>query len=135
MTDLQRAYLDRAERALAAAQHAVGHGDGEAAVNRAYYACFYVAQAALVGRGEEPKTHAGTHRRFAEVFVAPGAVTREVGRILPDAFRLRLQGDYDALAVTDPRAAADLLADAERFVEVVQQIVEARPDHTAGSVL
>lgn len=125
MTDLQRAYLDRADRALASARRNVEAEDGEAAVNRAYYACFYVAQAALGGHGEEPKTHAGTHRRFASLFVAPGTVTREVGRILPDASRLRLQTDYDALAVTDLRAASDLLADAERFVAAVRAVLEA----------
>jgi uncharacterized protein (UPF0332 family) len=123
MTDLQRAYLDRADRALEAARHGVELGDGELVVNRAYYAYFYVAQAALVGQGEEPKTHAGTHRRFAALFVAPGTVSREVGRIMPDAFRLRLQSDYDALTVTDPRAAADLLTDAERFVAAVRAVV------------
>ncbi|WP_420456763.1 HEPN domain-containing protein [Rubrivirga sp.] len=124
MTDLQRAYLDRAERALASARLNVDAGDGEAATNRAYYACFYVVQAALVGEGEAPKTHSGTHRRFAVLFVATGAVSRDIGRILPDAFRLRLQSDYDAFAVTDTAAAADLLADAERFVAVVRELVD-----------
>lgn len=123
MTSIQRAYLDRAGRALQAARRSVEAGDGETAANRAYYACFYVAQAALVGVGEEPKTHAGTHRRFAAQFVANGQVPREVGRILPDAFRLRLQSDYDAFAITDLNASADLLADAKRFVAVVQEVV------------
>lgn len=50
-------------------------------------------------------------------------MSRDVGRILPDAFRLRLQSDYDAFAVTDARAAADLVSDAERFVAVVREFV------------
>ena len=123
MTDLQKAYLDRATRALASARLDVEAEDGDAATNRAYYACFYVAQAALAGESETPKTHSGTHRRFAARFVATGAVSRDIGRILPDAFRLRLQSDYDAFAVTDTAAAADLLADVERFVAVVRALV------------
>lgn len=79
----------------------------------------------LLGVGDEPKTHAGTRRRFSARFVASGRVSHEIGRILPDAFRLRLSSDYDAFAVTDIRAAADLLADVERFVAVVREMVEA----------
>src|SRR5690606_19122001 len=60
MSPLQVALVDKAERALATARQVMGE-DPEAAVNRAYYACFYVAQAALLGVGERPKSHAGTH--------------------------------------------------------------------------
>ena len=123
MTDLPRAFLDKASRALGAARRAVDADDAETAVNRAYYACFYAAQAALVSVGDRPKTHAGTHRRFALRFVRDGPVPAEVGTILPEAFRLRLREDYDALPLTDLRAAADLLADAERFVATVGGVV------------
>ena len=125
MTDLQQAYVDRADRALQSARRNLGEGDALVAINRAYYACFYLALAALAGRGETPRTHAGAHRRFAATYVASGDVSREVGRILPDAFRLRQQSDYDVFAVTDLGAAADLLADAERFVEAVRPLVGA----------
>lgn len=36
MTELQQAYLDRADRALASARRAIEFGDGETAVNRGY---------------------------------------------------------------------------------------------------
>lgn len=123
MTDLQQAYLGRAERALAAARRAVEAGDGETAANRAYYACFYVALAALAGVGEEPRSHSGAHRRFAARFVATGALDRDTARILSDAFRIRHQSDYDAFAVTDLNAASDLLADVERFVAGTRRLV------------
>lgn len=65
MTDLQRAYLDRAARALTSARLNVDAGDGEAATNRAYYACFYVVQAGA-GRGggdaEDPRRDAPAFR-------------------------------------------------------------------------
>lgn len=125
MTDLTRAYLGKAERALEAARRSIEADDAETAGNRAYYACFYVAQAALALEGDRPKTHAGTHRQFARRYVADGRVPADVARILPEAFRLRLREDYDALAVTDLEAAADLLADAERFVEVVGGVVQS----------
>ena len=120
MTALQDGYVAKADRALASARRTLDDGDPEAAVNRAYYACFYLVQAALLGVGETPKTHAGTHSRFAYHFVRPGRVPQDIGRILPYAAETRERSDYDAFAITDTAAAADLLTDAERFVAAVR---------------
>ncbi|HLT47874.1 MAG TPA: HEPN domain-containing protein [Rubricoccaceae bacterium] len=124
MTPRQIALIEKADRALEAARANLDRGDGETAVNRAYYATYYAATAALLGEGESPKTHSGTHRRSAHLFIATGRVPQEVGRTLEDAFRIRQRSDYEALGVTDLRAAADLLADAERFVAAVRAVAE-----------
>ena len=123
MTPKQTAFVRRAERALATAHVTLDAGDAEAAVNRAYYACFYLAQAALLGVGEEPKTHKGTHSRFGLHFVANGPMSTADGRILTDAATTRERSDYDAFAVTDTAAAADLIADVERFVAAVRALL------------
>lgn len=124
MTTLQQALLDKAGRALEAARASLDRDDAETATNRAYYACFYAAQAALVSVGEQPKTHTGTHTRFRLHFVAGGVVPLGIGSILTDAFAARQRHDYNAFAVTDTHAAADLLADAERFVAAVSEVIE-----------
>ena len=123
MTPKQTAFVRRAERALATAHVTLDAGDAEAAVNRAYYACFYLAQAALLGVGEEPKTHKGTHSRFGLHFVASGPLSTADGRILTDAAATRERSDYDAFAITDTAAAADLVTDAERFVAAVRALL------------
>ena len=123
MTQGQATLIHQAERALRTARLALDDGDGGGAVNRAYYACFYLARAALLGVGEVPKTHKGTHARFKLHFVADGPLPPDDGRILTDAFAARQRSDYDTFAVTDTAAAADLLADAERFVEAVGGVV------------
>ena len=125
MTDRQRGLLEQAERALRTARLVLDDGDAGAATNRAYYACFYLAQAALAGLGEAPKTHSGTHTRFRLHFVAEGEVSLHVGSILSDAFAARQRADYNAAATTDLHAAADLLADAENFVATVGALVTA----------
>lgn len=126
MTELQRALVEKGIRAQEAARRALDDGDAETATNRAYYACFNLARAALLSEGDQPKTHAGVHNRFALRFVATGRVSEAVARVLPHAAQIRERTDYDALAVTDLRAATDLLADAERFVAAVQAAVEAK---------
>ena len=115
--------MSQATRSLRTARLALDDGDPLGATNRAYYACFYGAQAALVGVGESPKTHRGTITRFGFHFVVTGRVSSEIGRLLADAFAARQRSDYDAAAVADEAAAADLLADAERFVEMVRALI------------
>ena len=122
MTDRQGALLRKADRALETSRLILDDGDAEGAVSRAYYACFYVAQAALLRHGESPRTHRGVHHRFREL-VVPGLVPADLGHTLPYAAGVRERADYEALSVTDESAAADLLADAERFVTVVRELV------------
>ena len=120
MTELQTALTEKAIRALEAARRALDAGDAETAVNRAYYACFHAARAALAGEDEQPKTHSGVHNRFARLFVATERVPVEVARSLPHAAQVRERADYDALTLADLGGAADLVADAERFVTSVR---------------
>ncbi len=124
MTELQTALVAKGERALESARRVLDSGDAELATNRAYYACFNLARAALAGEGEQPKTHSGVHNRFALLFVATGRVPEDIARTLPHAAQVRERADYDALATTDMNAAANLLADAERFVATVWEVVE-----------
>ncbi|WP_420456906.1 HEPN domain-containing protein [Rubrivirga sp.] len=124
MTDQQTRLVEKARRALSTARLVLDDGDVEGALNRAYYACFYVAQALLLTYGEEPRTHRGVHHRFRERAVLPGLVPAELGRTLPYAASLRERADYEAVTVTDTAGAADLLADAHTFVDAVLRVLE-----------
>ena len=119
MTDRQTALFDKARRALETARAVLKLGDAEAAVNRAYYAAFHAATAALLSVGEAPKTHAGAHQRFHLHFVASGRLSRAQGETLRHAFELRQRADYEAFTVFDEAATANLIADVEGFVETV----------------
>ena len=115
--------MTRAQRALRTAHLALHDGDPAAAIDRAYYAAFYVATAALLTADERPRTHAGTHRRFHLHFVRPGRLSTDLGTTLKHAFELCQRADYEAFAVFDEAAAADLLADVERFAAAVETIL------------
>jgi uncharacterized protein len=118
-----QAYLIRAHAALADTHLLLDHGRTEAALNRAYYAAFYAAMAALGSVGERPRTHTGTHQRFRARFVLSGRVAADVARVLPHSYAARQRADYDAIIATDEAAARDLLADVERFVAAVEGLL------------
>ena len=61
--------------------------------------------------------------RFDYHFIETGRLAREVGQILSVSERARQSADYDAMTIFDEAAAADLIADVERFVEAVAAIL------------
>ena len=112
MTETQQALLEKARRALEAAEANIARDDAETAINRTYYAAFHAATAALLSVQEAPKTHAGAHQRFHLHFVASGRLSRAQGETFRHAFELRQRADYEAFTVFDEAATADLIADA-----------------------
>ncbi len=121
-----QALLELVQQDLRAARLMLDEGLARAAINRAYYASFHAAQAALLSVGETPRTHAGVSNRFYVRFVEPGLIDETLSRVLPYALGQRQGADYDALTNFDARAAADLIADVETFVEAVAALLDAR---------
>jgi uncharacterized protein (UPF0332 family) len=118
-------YMEKAERALAGARLLLEARDTEGACNRAYYAMFDAARAALLAArillaGEDVKTHAGLIAAFGKHLVQTGLTDPEFGRSFNKIQRLRLLADYTGDNVA--------LADAARAVEQAAAFVQAMRD-------
>ena len=116
-------YSQKAERTLSAAVLLLGSGDTEGACNRAYYAMYYAAQAALLAAGiAEPengyKSHQGLIGAFGKHLVLSGQIDPALGRSLNKVQRLRQLADYvgDAPSIEDATLA---VAEAKTFVAAV----------------
>lgn len=112
--------LAKAERACASARALLELGDVDGACNRAYYAMFDAARAALLVSGapvrsDIGKTHGGLINAFSDHLVKPGRLSKDMGRSLKRAEETRLVADYraDSVEINDAQA---LLAQAEGFV-------------------
>lgn len=132
MTQAPRAaeLLAKADRACASARALLGLGDVDGACNRAYYAMFAAARAALLASGAPVgphigKTHSGFIAAFGEHLVKSGAVAKEMGRLLKRAKEMRLVADYrgESIELTDARQMVD---EAERFVAAMRMLVEGQ---------
>lgn len=122
MSDLltPQALMAKADRASAGALLALGDVDG--ACNRAYYACFDAARAALLAshapvKADIGKTHRGLINAFSEHLIKNGPVSKELGRLLKRAEETRLVADYKGDAVE--------LCDAQEMAEHAQVFVAA----------
>ncbi len=114
-------YLDHAHRDLQAAQSNLDQDFYGVAVTRSYYAMFYAASAILASKGISHSRHSGVHSAFGEHFVRVGLIEVEYSKMLGHAFDSRLDSDYDVVFTAERILAKDVLHDAHRFVDRVEQ--------------
>lgn len=119
------ALMAKATRACASAQVLLNVSDVDGACNRAYYAMFDAAQAALLAScapvgTELGKTHRGLINAFSAHLVKDGPVPREMGRLLKRAEEIRLIADYNGESVD--------LDDARAMVEQAQVFIATMSD-------
>lgn len=116
--------LEKATRAASSAKLLLDTGDTDGACNRAYYAMFDAARAALLASGapigsEVPKTHSGLITAFSLHLVKTGQVSVELGKAFNKVEDLRLVADYkgDPIETED---AAWAVQQAQKFVQTMK---------------
>jgi uncharacterized protein (UPF0332 family) len=117
--------MAKAQRALASAHTLLQDNDSDGACNRAYYAMFDAARAALIASKapvppEIAKTHSGLIAAFSLHLVKPGLFPVELGKSFNKAEDLRLMADYKG----DPISAEDALWTVQQAQTFVEQIVQ-----------
>jgi len=104
---------------LEVAAHNLADGFYGSAVNRAYYAIFYAANALLATQGITRSKHSGVIAAFRQYFVKPGLVEVEYGDIYGRVMDDRHISDYDVETPIEPDRARTDLEDAHRFVDQI----------------
>ncbi|OGF25355.1 MAG: hypothetical protein A2V63_11105 [Candidatus Eisenbacteria bacterium RBG_19FT_COMBO_70_11] len=117
-----RRLLDKAARAIHAAETLLREGIADFAAGRAYYAMFYAAEALLFERGLQFRKHGAVHGAFGEHFIRSGLLDTRFHRWLLDAFDVRIQGDYGVDAVVSLEEARDMIDQAGEFLREAERI-------------
>jgi uncharacterized protein (UPF0332 family) len=122
-------YMAKALRAQASAELLLADGDVEGACNRAYYAMFDAAHAAILHVDPEAdlgqiRTHRGLIAAFGQRLVKTSMLDVTLGRSLNQVERLRLLSDYTGEAV-EVDAARQALVQARDFVKSIAQFVSS----------
>ena len=115
--------LDKAARAIRAAETLLRENDADFAAGRAYYAMFYAAEALLFERGLQFRKHGAVHGAFGEHLVRSGALDARFHRWLLDAFDVRIQGDYGVDALVTPDEARTIIDQAREFLREANRIL------------
>lgn len=109
---------------LSDARALYGRGSLRSAGDRAYYAMFNAARAALAHRGiKGSRSHKGLRSQFSQEFVKTGIVDREYSKSLTRALDIRLLSTYEAHTSVSDEEVRDVIDRAERFVDRIKQLV------------
>ena len=115
--------MTKAQRALASAHTLLADGDNDGACNRAYYAMFDAARAALIASNapvppEVAKTHSGLISAFSLHLVKSERFPVELGRSFNKVEDLRLVADYKGDPI-DTEQAQWAVEQSQQFVSRV----------------
>ena len=115
------AYWGKALDAAQAARLLLRSGSYDGAANRAYYAMFNAARAALEARTdlkvEDIRRHSAVIQLFSLHVIKPGLVPAGLGADLNEAFQARAVADYATISVP--------AEDARELLELMDQMLEA----------
>ena len=113
-------YADRARQMLVVAACNLDNAFYASAINRAYYAIFYAANAMLATQGLSRSKHSGVINAFRQHFVKPGFIEPEYSRIYGRVMDDRHFGDYAIEEMATADQTQEDLNDARRFVSRVE---------------
>lgn len=118
------ALMSKARQACDSAHALLELSDADGACNRAYYAMFDAARAALLAaKAPVPtniaKTHSGVLNAFSLYLVKTALVPRDIGRLLKRAEEIRIVADYngESIELSDAR---EMVEQAEIFLQTIR---------------
>lgn len=119
--------MAKAETARVSARVLLELGDLDGAANRAYYAMFDAARAALLASrapvdADIGRTHSGLIAAFGKYLVKNGPVPKDLGRLLNRAHEVRQAADYNGTSV-EHSDAMEIVARAGVFIETLRALI------------
>jgi len=97
------------------------------AASRAYYGCFYVAEALLLSLGLEFSSHGQVVAQYGYHFSRTGLLDPVYHRLLAAAFDLRQLGDYETDREIETAVVEKLLEDSRAFLAAATRYLDENP--------
>ena len=125
MKESSEQLLQKASRAIEAANTLLDNGLNEFSTGRAYYAMFYTAEALLNEKGLRFRKHGGVHSAFGEHYIKVGLFDAKFHRWLLDAFDRRIESDYGIDVLVIDQDARELIEQAKEFLQATRAFLKA----------
>lgn len=115
-----------AEETLNASQVLLNEEYLRDAVNRAYYAVFYIAEALLNEQDLRFKKHGAVHGSFARHYIKTGLFDVKYHKLLLKAFGKRMLGDYDEVAQFKADEVQTTIKEAWEFLQAAKDFLTSQ---------
>ena len=121
--NLIRIRVDKARQALNDAAFLLSGQRLNGAVNRIYYAAFYLISALAFKHGFATSKHRQIIGWFNKEFVKQGKASTQAGKFIHNAYDKRSLGDYDDFVRFSPEDVSSMLEEAKAFVEEINALI------------
>lgn len=99
-------------------------GQWNSAINRLYYACFYVASALLIQRGIGAKSHGGVIAKLSEHAVLTGELPTESYKVYSKLLNWRTKGDYSDMFDFCKDDVISVLEPTRQFIDCIKALIK-----------
>lgn len=121
--------LFKAGRSFEAAASLLAEGHPDFAASRAYYGCFYIAEALLLSEGESYSRHSQVVAQFGRSFAKTSEMDPRYHRLLIESFELRQTADYSASTeAVSEEDAEHTLREGRIFLDAARDYLGKRPE-------
>lgn len=115
--------IEKAEETYRVAELLIENEEWNSAMNRLYYAAYYVVTALLVKASIDTKTHTGVKTQFFLQFVKTGKINKDFGKLYADLFDWRQKGDYGDFFDFTEADVKPLLVPVRKLIDVVVEVI------------
>lgn len=95
-------------------------------INRLYYSMFYAVLALLVFEQYESSKHSGVLSYFNKRFIKEGTFPKDIGKLINEAFELRLSTDYGEYIDISKNMVEPFIDKTDRFIKIIKEYLDKK---------
>lgn len=115
--------IERASETINEVPYLLEQGFYRTAINRMYYACFYIVGALLIQDNYEARAHKGVIILFSMHYIKTGKLSEDTGKLYRSLFELRQTGDYNEFKVISRDDVIRRLEPAKQFIKTIEKLI------------
>jgi len=119
----------RLQQARNSLESALDTKDLQTAANRSYYSIFYAMRAIQALDRFDSKKHSGVIANFRQNYIKTGIFPVAFSDIVGNAFKVRIESDYEDFYLISKAEVAAQVKNAETFLAAVEKYVGERIKH------
>jgi len=116
-------WLEKSNEAIASAELELNSGHTNFAVNRLYYACFYVVTALLLRDGKQFARHSAVKSEFVRTYIRSGQIDTKWNKFYQKLFDDRQEGDYIPTTTFETSEVSTRLKQAREFIDLIRGLI------------
>jgi uncharacterized protein (UPF0332 family) len=117
--------LDKAKECLEVAEMLIASGHLADSANRSYYCIFHAMRAVLALDKFDSKKHSGISSTFREKYIKPKIFSKDLSKIIDEAFTVRNKSDYDDFYIIDKSDVVQQNQNAKSFLSLVEEYINS----------